>query len=181
MGGIARNINAIWGAASNDVYAVGDTGLILHYNGSAWAKQPYETGFPQNRDLHGIWGTGPTDIWAVAKHTVLLHNNGVVDTNHYNPLDTTMTYTGPWDHNDVDGTLDNYGVFGAGPGNVFSVGDSGLVLHQNDPDLETGGTGAHWSHFASITLDRKLRAVWVGSATGVFIVGDQGLFFRGVR
>jgi hypothetical protein len=178
MGGLKRNINATWGTAANDVYAVGDTGLILHWDGLAWAKQPYETGFIQNRDLEGIWGTGPTDIWTVARHTVVLHNNGVVDTNHYSP---TATYTGPWDHVEIDGTLDNASVFGGGPGNVFSVGDSGMVLHQNNADLSTGGTGLHWTRMSDLASDRKLRGVWVTGVTDVFIVGDRGLFFRGVR
>ncbi len=58
---------------------------------------------------------------------------------------------------------------------------AGWCLHQNDSDLQTGGTGAHWSFFSSIALDRRLRGVWLASLTSVFIVGDQGLFFRGVR
>ena len=28
---------AVWGTSSNDVFAVGDSGTILRYNGSAWS------------------------------------------------------------------------------------------------------------------------------------------------
>ena len=32
-----NTLNAIWGSSGNDVFAVGDFGTILHYNGSAWS------------------------------------------------------------------------------------------------------------------------------------------------
>jgi hypothetical protein len=34
--GVTRIIAGIWGRSATDVYAVGEEGLILHYNGGAW-------------------------------------------------------------------------------------------------------------------------------------------------
>lgn len=51
----------VWGAAPDDVWAVGDNGVILHYDGSAWSQVPSDT----VRDLISLWGTGPDDIVAV--------------------------------------------------------------------------------------------------------------------
>lgn len=51
----------VWGASPDDVWAVGDSGVVLHYDGSAWSQTPSST----TRDLISLWGTGPDDIVAV--------------------------------------------------------------------------------------------------------------------
>jgi photosystem II stability/assembly factor-like uncharacterized protein len=33
-----ENLNAVWGTAANSVYAVGNKGTILHYNGTSWSS-----------------------------------------------------------------------------------------------------------------------------------------------
>jgi len=60
---VARDL---WGASSNDVWAVGDDGLIAHWDGATWSKQPAATGpsYSAGIDYVGIWGSGPKDIWA---------------------------------------------------------------------------------------------------------------------
>ena len=35
--GTINDLNAVWGTSGNDVFAVGDAGTILHYNGMAWS------------------------------------------------------------------------------------------------------------------------------------------------
>ena len=30
-------LDGVWGSSATDVFAVGDSGTILHYNGSAWS------------------------------------------------------------------------------------------------------------------------------------------------
>jgi hypothetical protein len=182
--GFLRNLNAVWGSSATDVYFVGDTGVIIHGNGTSWEQQPYETGFPIHRDLHGVWGTGPADVWAVAKHTVILHNNLLIDTvpNYPAPPDT-LFYTGPWDHLNVDGLADILAIHGTGVGNVYAVNDSGDVLLQNQELIGDGGDGAgHWSRMTSVAPQNAfLRGVWAASETEIFVVGDNGLFIRGVR
>jgi hypothetical protein len=32
------NLSSLWGASPNDIFAVGDNGAILHYDGSAWSS-----------------------------------------------------------------------------------------------------------------------------------------------
>jgi len=53
----------MWGTSNDDLYLVGDSGLIMHYDGSAWQRM--ESGTTIN--LHNIWGTSANDIW-VAGH-----------------------------------------------------------------------------------------------------------------
>lgn len=51
----------VWAAASNDVWVVGDAGVILHYDGRAWVQVPSGTG----NDLISLWGRSADDIVAV--------------------------------------------------------------------------------------------------------------------
>lgn len=55
------SLNAIWGAANEDLWVVGDAGSMLHYNGATWSPQSS----PTSSTLRAIWGSGPEEIWAV--------------------------------------------------------------------------------------------------------------------
>lgn len=67
-----QNINGIWGFSNNDVYAVGDQGTILHYDGSSWLEMDH----PATQNLKSIWGSGPQDIYTVDDTGIILHYNG---------------------------------------------------------------------------------------------------------
>ena len=48
------------------VWAVGDAGTILHYDGTRWS--PSLAAFPVGKkrpDLLGVWGSSPSDVWIV--------------------------------------------------------------------------------------------------------------------
>lgn len=73
-GGIdARNaLTAIWGSGEDDVWAVGSSGTIVHWNGSDWQTIPSGT----KQTLRGVWGSGPTDVWIVSTPALVLHGAG---------------------------------------------------------------------------------------------------------
>jgi hypothetical protein len=56
-----ENLNAIWGTAANNVYAVGNKGTILHYDGTSWSSMASDT----TANLESIWGTSNSSIYAV--------------------------------------------------------------------------------------------------------------------
>lgn len=62
--------SAVWGTASNDVWAVGVGGVIVHYDGSTWTAVPS----PTTNQLFGVWGTATDDVWAVG--TEIVHYDG---------------------------------------------------------------------------------------------------------
>jgi hypothetical protein len=35
--GTSNSVECVWGSSGSDVFAVGDKGTILHYDGSAWS------------------------------------------------------------------------------------------------------------------------------------------------
>jgi len=51
----------LWGSADDDVTAVGDRGLALHFDGAAWTVQPTD----DLADLISVWGRGPGEHLAV--------------------------------------------------------------------------------------------------------------------
>ena len=51
----------IWGSTSNNVWAVGDDGALIHWNGAYWQGSSSNTA----KHLRDVWGSGASDVWAV--------------------------------------------------------------------------------------------------------------------
>jgi hypothetical protein len=71
------SFHSMWGMSSTDMYAVGDGGTILHFDGSTWTKMQSGT----TKDIAEIWGTSDANIWGSGwnEHTgsvVILHYDG---------------------------------------------------------------------------------------------------------
>lgn len=67
-----NDLYALWGAAPDDVFAVGDTGTIQHFDGEKWALMDC----PVVADLRDVWGTSGTDVYAVGWESTILHYDG---------------------------------------------------------------------------------------------------------
>ncbi len=65
------NLVAMWFAARNDGWIVGERGTALHWDGEAWHVTPTGT----LAHLSSVWGTGPSDVWASGTDA-LLHFDG---------------------------------------------------------------------------------------------------------
>ncbi len=114
-----QTLTRIWGAADNDIYAVGQGGKILHYDGAAWS--PMNSGTVQN--FLGVSGTSGSDIWAVGEG-VLSHYDGQAW--------TTSEPGGP-----PDICTTRYDVWGAAP-NAYHAGHCGGYF--------IGYDGATWEY-----------------------------------
>jgi hypothetical protein len=66
-----EGLNAVWGRASDDVWAVGSYGLIVHWDGTGWVAVPSGT----RENLYAVSGTASDDVWAGGP-TVMLHWDG---------------------------------------------------------------------------------------------------------
>jgi hypothetical protein len=55
------------------VFAVGDSGTILHYVGNSWSAMPSGT----LSLLTDVWGSSATDVFAVGQGGTILHYSGV--------------------------------------------------------------------------------------------------------
>jgi hypothetical protein len=54
---VPARTHALWASAPADVWAVGERGLVLHWDGGRWSEQ-HLTG-----DLRFIWGRSGNDVW----------------------------------------------------------------------------------------------------------------------
>jgi len=180
--GTTNWLNGVWGSSGSDIFAVGNDGNILHYNGTSWS--PMTSGTTDS--LHGIWGSSGSDIFAVGGNGNILHYNGT----SWSPMTsgTTNWPHGVWGSSGSDvfavqdggnivhyngtswspmtsGTTNMlYGVWGSSGSDVFAVGQAGNILHYN---------GASWSPMTSGTTN-FLYGVWGSSGSDVFAVGDGG-------
>ena len=71
--GTTNNLNGVWGSSGSDVFAVGDSGTILHYDGTAWSA----VASPTANNLNSVWGSSATDAFAVGDNGTILHYDGL--------------------------------------------------------------------------------------------------------
>lgn len=188
-----NHLRGVWGTSSKDIFAVGQKGTIIHYDGDFWELMDSGT----DLQLNDIWGTSPHDVFACG-YNIVLHYDGIGWTKMegigfgfftsiwaHEPDDVFMVgddniyhYNGEhW----ANVTSDSYpmlrGVFGFTSDNVYVVGDGGIILHYD---------GNNWTHM-EFTLNREedyvrrnnLFCVWGSSPDQIIAGGEVQLFFNG--
>jgi photosystem II stability/assembly factor-like uncharacterized protein len=145
-------VTGIW-ASGKDVVAVSMGAFIdakidsSQDSGATW-QGPNET--DSSPGLSGVWGSSPSDLYVVGS-SIILHSTDGGQT-FSDPLEPTFHALAA--------------VWVAGPGDVWAVGDAGVVLHSTD-----GG-----AHFQMRTIGGP-SAVWTGVAgtgSAIFLAGEAG-------
>lgn len=103
---VGNLIEDVWGSGAQDVFTVGLSGTIQHFDGTRWTVQPTGT----TSSLRAVWGSGPADVWAVG-------NTGT--SHHYESSD--------WTYQRVPTSETLRSVWGA-DGIVFTAGDGGALF-----------------------------------------------------
>lgn len=105
-------VRAIWARSATDVWAVGDGGYVLRYDGTKWSTST--TRFPAfTLGLHGITGNSRGEVWAVGESGTIFYFNGTAWSRWQHPSLVTLR-----------------GVFlEPVSGGLWAVGDQGLILH----------------------------------------------------
>jgi hypothetical protein len=138
----------IHGTSDRDVWAVGETGLIMHFAGSDWSV----VASPTTANLYGVWAAASDDVWAVGgspigpgPNDVLLHFDGAAWTSVAPPRALGATY---------------FKVWGLSSRDVHVVGSAGLALHYD---------GTSWSEVPTGTTATLVTVH--GGPIGLFAVG----------
>jgi hypothetical protein len=164
---IVNNPSSTNAVLSNlDAWAVGNLGVIVHWNGNSWSKVSSPT--PMN--LYSVYMVNSTSGWAVGG----LGNNGVI-LNYNNGawnLWNNVSFTGYVNTTDkINSTL--YSVTGDGIGaSAWIVGANGTAL---------SWCGGAWYGVANIT-SYTLRSVAMShSSVNAWAVGDMGtiMYYNG--
>ncbi len=150
----AATVFGIWGAAPDDVWAVGGAsdstgGFAWRLQGDAWVDEPtLPADIPTGAAVWKIFGAGPSDAWLVGSNGVALHWDGAALT----PGDTG-----------VGSSL--FTVHAAG-GRYVAVGSFGAVLTR-DP-------AAGWAEAdLGFTIGQNLHGSWIDDQGGLWAVGGQ--------
>jgi hypothetical protein len=153
----------IYGTSGSDIYAVGQAGRILHFDGQVWGQEQWDgqSVYPlalgnwytpsPNIYLWGVWAAGPDDWFVVGDRGTILRGKA----GNWTPMNAGVT------------TLLRR-VWGTSANNVYATGDGGVLLHFD---------GTAWS---KVTLPESVDmwGVWGSSASDVYVVGAGGKVFH---
>ncbi len=156
----------VWGAAPNDIFAVGGSGIVRHFDGNTWSGM--QSGTMQT--LLAVWGFSPADVYAVGFNPESFGNPAA-------PRGIILHFDGTAWSEVVHGQTDTFfrDVWGTAPDDVFVVGGiegfgtPGVILHYD---------GASWTQQLLITDNpphNQLRGVWGFARDDVYAVGSGGV------
>lgn len=144
----SKHIYCVWGIESEDVYAAGESGTILHYDGTSWSSVN-DDNFTD--DLYALWGNSSKDIFAVGESGTILHYNG-----------------SSWFSMNSGTAKDLHGIWGTDENTVFAAGNSGTILFYN---------GLKWNPLSS-GVTSNLQCIWGIDETDVFAAGNSGIILH---
>ncbi len=136
--------------SASNCWAVGASGALARYNGSAWT----ESIIPSSANINALYALSASDIWAVGATGRLWHYDGsgwslFIDTGAQTWNDVTMISA-------TDG---------------FIVGSGGNIRRWNNP------TANVWNIITPVNT-QNLNAVHCSSASNCFAVGASGTILR---
>lgn len=158
---ISANLRGVWANSACDVWAVGENGTTIHWDGTSWANRTSAT----NLTLTRLWAPDAQTLWAIGA-------DGSGNAASYRWNGTTWVKDGPG----VTAESLN-GIWGTGPTDIwtvsgtFSLTSTGRIFHYN---------GTSWSLTPtdySGTLP-GLFGVWGRSSTDVWAVGGNGVILH---
>jgi len=183
--GVKKNIYGMWGAAPDNLYAVGAQGTLVHWDGGGWSLQ---AGFA-TQDLKSIYGLDAQHVWAVGLGGAAGEFDGIA-------WKATPVLAGNVTLSGVFATKGASGpdVWATGQSGVYKLGATGwqkynpspyltgLAIHGSDKDhiwtVGMAGAIAMWdgqlwkSQISGTSI--ALRGVWAAGPKSVYAVGEKG-------
>ena len=193
-----HTVYGLWGAALDDLYAVGSitgrNGFIWHYDGKEWRDLPLPEGLPLTafNDVPGffkVWGQNAESVYIVGGKGQMLHGNAADGFKLVSTEASGSLFTVHGDAHEVIAVGGaQTGVFVTGDGDELTAIDSDYPLVQGvcvmqGLELASGQRGAiyqrepsgAWRKLATgLSLDlESLHALWIDPKGGVWAVGGD--------
>jgi len=64
-------LNGVWGTSASDIWAVGNAGVVLHYDGARWSRVKVAGVGEAPSDLYTVWSPAPGQVWIGGQGVVL--------------------------------------------------------------------------------------------------------------
>jgi len=138
-------LEAVWGAASDDVWAVGGSRSIIHWNGQIWE----DYGSRLVPSLRAVWGTAKNDVWAVGDAGLMVHWDGRSWTTYQDAFGGTAT------------TADLTGVWGSAGNDVWAIGAGAVLLHWDGVSWQSSRSALPTSARPTSIRGSDARNIWV--------------------
>ena len=148
---VPQNLNAVSTYNNANIWAVGNSGVIIKYDGAGWSQQSSDT----TLNLNGVFAVSSSTVLACGE-------SGIIQK-------TTNSGTA-WSTRNSDTTENLNGIFLNGT-KGWAVGNKGVVSHTED-------TGITWDS-TIIDASFDFKSVLFSDTTG-FIVGSNGVIYRTV-
>ena len=137
-------LNDVCCYSDNKVIAVGQDGLILHYDGNSWERMTS----PVSDWLYGVWGNSENNVYAVGQSGTILKLNGAAWT-------------------EIPKVTSNYltDIFGI-QASIFAVGYNGTILQYDGSSWKqmSSGTSEHFECVWGTSTDD----VYAGGFDGIY-------------
>lgn len=147
--GTTSGLYAIWGSAANDVWAVGEAGMVCRFGGVSWTCGRE---FPMTSTALALTGTSRTNIWAFGTMSDAWHWNGSMWSARTKPA--------------APSTVLGAAALGT---NILAAGLDGAGMLYDGTSWRTLSLGSATQSFAS---------VWASSASNSYLVGSGGAILR---
>lgn len=141
----AARLSALWGSGPNDVWAGGEAGALLHFDGNKWSSVPSGVG----EAIDALWGSAPNNVWAVGTSGAILRYR-----------------QGGWEQWPQKTTQELVSVWGSSSSSVWAVGRSGTILHFDGQDWRLSPESG--------LVTSALRSVHGSGPDDVWAVGNEG-------
>lgn len=149
-------LTSIWAVASDDVWAVGTNGMLLHYDGSWSVEAPLG-----DEDLLDVWAAGADDVYVI------------IDEVSFNQPNTAHWDGSSWQLEVLVDDNPPSALAGSSPSDIWMVGRHGQLRRYD------GATASDVSR--DLLSGSAESGVWANDVDDVWIVGNnQALHFDGV-
>jgi hypothetical protein len=178
-------LHSVWGTAKDDVWVVGASAFVRHFDGKTWSALPLSIGAPI--DFTSVSGTSSRDVWAVGWGQTVRHFDGAAWSAEQPPQ--WDTFRSVWaSANEVwvlgDKTLSRFdrtvwstvgrppdsvtsSVWGRAPGEAWVAGPAGSLERWDS-------NGEQTNRVPDDSSPANFRCVWGSSDRDGWAVGEKG-------